>query len=170
MLNINEQDRQVSKYLKEINVKTDIIYLANRENDDEWQCDEWTILFNGEAFTFKTGLGHRVKLNHGKLTPKQREELKELKECISANFAIHEIVQRQLIAVKPTQASVLYCLLLDSTANDESFNTWCDNLGYDNDSIKALNIYKACCDNAEKLNKVFTREQQQKLNELLEDY
>jgi len=52
---------------------------------------------------------------------------------------------------KPTAYDVLYCLRLDSEADNMSFNDWCDMCGYDNDSISALKIYHACQENARKL-------------------
>jgi len=70
----------------------------------------------------------------------------------------------------PTNADIMCSLLLDASAADESFSTWCDNYGYDADSIKALNIYKACCDEAIYLRKTFTREQITNMQTALEDY
>lgn len=45
---------------------------------------------------------------------------------------------------EPTAAGVLACLLSDGGAVDETFDEWCANLGYDEDSRKALKTFKAC--------------------------
>ncbi len=72
--------------------------------------------------------------------------------------------------VNPVAASVLYSLLSDAEAVHENFTEWAENLGYDNDSIKALNVYNACCETGKALRKVFTPEQMSELRELLKDY
>jgi hypothetical protein len=72
--------------------------------------------------------------------------------------------------VAPTAASVLYSLVSDSNALYSSFKHWCDDYGYDSDSIKAFDTYRACCEIGEKLAKVFTRVQMNELRELLQDY
>ena len=46
---------------------------------------------------------------------------------------------------------ILSCLYWDSLSGSESFNDFCDNYGYDNDSLKALDIYRNCMDTATKL-------------------
>jgi hypothetical protein len=51
----------------------------------------------------------------------------------------------------PTAYDLLYCLRSDAESVNESFDSWCSNFGYDNDSIKALNTYNACVENARKL-------------------
>jgi len=43
---------------------------------------------------------------------------------------------------EPTAASVFASVLMDCT--DEPFEDWCDELGFDNDSIKAHRIWEAC--------------------------
>lgn len=56
---------------------------------------------------------------------------------------------------RPTVADVLYSLFSDATAADENFSDWCANYGYSDDSIKALNIYKACTETAQNLRRQF---------------
>lgn len=43
----------------------------------------------------------------------------------------------------PTLADVLDCLATDAQCGSETFEDFCANLGYDNDSIKALNTFNA---------------------------
>ncbi len=45
---------------------------------------------------------------------------------------------------KPTAADVLYSLVADSSACDETFDDWASNCGYDSDSIKANALYLTC--------------------------
>jgi len=44
----------------------------------------------------------------------------------------------------PTASDLIWAVATDSTALEESFNDWCDNLGYTTDSITARSTYKAC--------------------------
>lgn len=44
----------------------------------------------------------------------------------------------------PCLADLIHCLLLDSSASDQSFEYWCSDCGYDTDSRKALDAYLAC--------------------------
>ena len=47
--------------------------------------------------------------------------------------------------IAPTIAKVLYSVTEDAiSARDYSFEEWCANLGYSDDSIKAKNIYDTC--------------------------
>jgi len=57
---------------------------------------------------------------------------------------------------------------LDAQAADSNFNDWCINFGYDNDSIKALNTYKQCCDIAVRLRQYFTAEQRKAITEIVD--
>lgn len=71
---------------------------------------------------------------------------------------------------KPLIADVLSCLISDANAENENFNDWCDNLGYSNDSIKAMKTYKECLDVAIALRKHFPHETLSLVRELLENY
>jgi hypothetical protein len=70
----------------------------------------------------------------------------------------------------PEAASVLNCLVLDSSAKDYSFVEWCREYGYDDDSRGAERIYNACVKTARELDCVFTSEQLAHLRGLLEGY
>jgi hypothetical protein len=48
------------------------------------------------------------------------------------------------ITTEPTSYDMLYCLLSDASANDMSFEDFCGEFGYDLDSRKAEETYKAC--------------------------
>lgn len=71
---------------------------------------------------------------------------------------------------KPTNSDIMYSILLDAAAGDQSFNDWCDDFGYDQDSMKAFKMYQACCEEGVNLKKTFTREQIEEMRTALEDY
>ena len=62
----------------------------------------------------------------------------------------------------PTDDDILSCVKMDYHNTAEQYPTFadfCDELGYDNDSISSEKIYKNCLKQAEKLHKVFTDEE-----------
>lgn len=69
----------------------------------------------------------------------------------------------------PKPADVLYSLLMDCTQG-EDFKNWCDNFGFDPDSIKALKVYEACQANETKLKNVLPDEVFKQLQIELQDY
>ena len=71
---------------------------------------------------------------------------------------------------KPRKADIMHCLISDASAADENFTDWCETFGYSDDSIKALNTYKACIETARALRKYIGREDLAAIAELLKDY
>jgi len=72
-------------------------------------------------------------------------------------------------AVPPRAADVLYCLTSDAQAEHMSFAWWCANFGYDTDSISALNTYNECVKEAEKLRRIFSREEINAIEEMVRE-
>lgn len=68
---------------------------------------------------------------------------------------------------KPAVQDVLHSLFSDAMAGNLSFNDWCDEYGYSNDSISALNTYKQCCDTAEKLRMYFDHETRKQIEQII---
>lgn len=52
--------------------------------------------------------------------------------------------------------NALNCIFWDSYAAQNTFEDFCSEFGYSDDSIKALKTYKECKRNAERLNKLFS--------------
>lgn len=63
----------------------------------------------------------------------------------------------------PTNYDILACLMVDYS---EDFNDFCDNFGYDNDSIKAMNAYEDIQEESEALKALFDEEQLELLHEI----
>lgn len=71
----------------------------------------------------------------------------------------------------PTIDEVLYSLQIDSDViNYDNFEQWANGMGYDSDSIKDFEIYKACEKIAREFSKLLTKKQREELAELLQDY
>ncbi|MCP4489793.1 MAG: hypothetical protein GY820_21120 [Gammaproteobacteria bacterium] len=169
MSSINRQDKEVSQYLIDKGIKTSYALLQQSHDLDEWECDKWLIKIGGESFEYHTDTGHRlVKKSFRCADKKDQKFIRELKALWDVRHMVsnNELVQ----PVPPTQASVLHCVLLDTQLGNETFNNWCADLCYDTDSRKAMDIYLACQENGAKLSKVFSADQINELETILEDY
>lgn len=73
---------------------------------------------------------------------------------------------------KPNLLDVLHCLVSDADVlNHTSFESWAGDLGYDTDSRKAEDIYRACLKNAHDLMPIIGGPKGlAKLQELFQDY
>lgn len=130
--------------------------LVGETKRDGWTCDEWRVSFTKRAQSggkiaemetrFYTGTGHR------KAPAKRASWTNEPRP------------------VAPTAANVLHSLLMDAQGAEQPFDYWAADYGYDTDSIKALNIYNACCDIRRQVNTFFTRDEREQLRAMLEDY
>ena len=66
----------------------------------------------------------------------------------------------------------IYSLLLDAQAYEYSYNfaDFCNNFGYDSDSMKEYKIYLACKKQAERLHKLFNDLEIEELQQAFEQY
>lgn len=160
---------EIEQAVIELLVKHKIQYSINAAGvglkRDNWVCDGWTIeLSNGgksQYFEFFTGIGHRVvpSLYRFQITREYRGS-----RMLASKLA------EQAKPTRPGITSVLHSLVIDAQAINESFSNWCDNFGYDSDSIKSLNTYNTCCENAKKLQHVIPRNVISELSEIVSNY
>lgn len=143
------------------------------EKSDDWQktAFKWIIKINDVEFDYYTG--------HGNVTPKKllwhdKNHLKQLQATQNAfNERLTNEGFKQLLSyvepIKPKIEDVLYSLVLDSEACEMSFEDWCCNFGCDTDSIEALETYRACQKNTDKLRKagIYINDE---LREFFQDY
>lgn len=118
------------------------------EGKDGWDHFLWNIQIGGKnskVFTtqYKCGLGHVIKSKQSWVEDKPKA---------------------------PSNSDIMYSLLLDSEASDYSFSEWCDNFGFDSDSISVFNTYQQCENIGKQLKRVFSREQIEAMREALQDY
>lgn len=123
-----------------------ITYVGETTRDNNWKCDQWRVELSNKlgmwSTDYFTGLGLRNKPNASRDVAKPN---------------------------KPTVADVLYSLFNDANAADYNFSDWCDEYGYSDDSIKALNMYKACLDTATALRKYFSPEQRAAIQSIIQE-
>ena len=123
------------------NLPVKIDYVAETIRDNDWSCDQWRVTISSKA-----GFNHFDYFTGLGLRSKLDKP------------------------IRPKVANVLHSLILDASAADENFHDWCDNYGYSNDSIKAMNIYKECLETAQVLRKHFSLDTLRQVRELLQDY
>lgn len=91
------------------------------------------------------------------------------KEFITDFYMSSGLVDKRNKPKKPTKKDLLYSMIMDDVSNI-NFNDFCDEFGYDKDSIKSLEIYKGCLKETEAYYDMFDSEERGILKELLEDY
>jgi hypothetical protein len=133
----------------EFNIETlpvKITYVGETVRDNAWKCDQWRVELSNKlgmwSTDYFTGLGLRTKPRTSWDSPRPK---------------------------KPTIADVLYSLFTDASAADYNFSDWCDTFGYSDDSIKALNTYKACLEIATALRKYFSPDQRKAIQSIIEE-
>ena len=162
---INPIETAITEYLKAQGVTYSVLP-AGAKKLDGWECDSWSVWFERDGkdrleSTFHTGLGHRES------KVPMPVDIARLGKNIIARV---EWEKRNVVPVAPHAASVLSSLLLDSSSAEQNFHDWCDELGYDKDSIKAQGIYNACCETLTKMRAFFTGTERQEIQDILQDY
>jgi len=119
-------------------METKIKFIAKIESD-EWSHYLWSAVINGKVFEYRTGLGC--------IKPKSK-------------FIVTDIPK------VPTIDEVLHALFLDASVGEMSFDDFCSDLGYSNDSIKALDTYRACSKNAKLLREALGKDYQTEMERI----
>ncbi len=142
-----------------------VVQYLGQINLDAWECDQWRVTIGQGKDTFSTmyhtGLGHR-KVKKGAYMPNPPFR--------QGTMAYESWAKVNIVPVKPDNKGIMFSLLMDSSAQDYNFNDYCAEYGYENDSIKSLNIYKSCMETGENLRKVFSRDTLSRMKTALEDY
>lgn len=169
-------DEKIDDYLASIGATLTATYLHKTQRDKR-ECDAWSVQIktprHSEVTPFFTGLGLRAKP-----TPLQKHAAQRSVGLMPTDQKNNTSTYRRYLThvetlrepKAPTAASVLHSLLLDAQALEQSFSDWAGDLGFDTDSRKALSTYEACCESGQTMRKLFTRQQRETLNKLLEDY
>ena len=137
--------------IKQVADKITIQFIRNplTPKSDNWHdtAHEWRYtLPNGQTGAYYTGLGHR----ESKKFADDRATFNRLQHKTLTESGLKSLLDASL-PKKPSGIDILAALSNDEQAANESFNDFCENYGYDSDSIKALGIYQACCESAKKL-------------------
>lgn len=106
--------------------------------------DKWNITVSYKLKSYSTsyfaGIGNReliraVKKEGNRYYNRMLDQFKTELEACRAQW---------LKLINPNIADVMHCLLIDARCSEGTFEDFCDELGYNSDSIKDLNTYLAC--------------------------
>ena len=91
------------------------------------------------------------------------------KEYVTDFYMGSGLVDKMGKPKKPTKKDILYSMIIDDVS-DLDFNDFCNEFGYNNDSIKALKVYESCKRETKAYYNMFDSKEREVLRELLEDY
>lgn len=119
---------KINKQVKEdLGIEFEVTYegFKTSEHDKDWYADWWTITGKGDfKMRYGTGVGRRMYFWGG-----------------YGQGALEAYI------VPPSAMDILYSVQVENP-HDETFETWCDEFGYDPDSRKAEKVYNACVQQA----------------------
>jgi hypothetical protein len=139
---------------------------------DEWPCIRYSVGIGGEFFEYSLGIGHvdfkdarAVALGDkgARVHPFTREDVYFLNSLAAGKTPIDKKYTATLAAKvanyqkkQPNPAEVLASVCREGLDADESFESWCGNFGYEEDSRKAEAIYRQCTDNGKKARRLLS--------------
>lgn len=139
-------------------MKSEIKFISLNDGPGvEWPHFQWQVTINGIGFEYRTGLGHRTDFFKGMRRIGQGDSWHPRNKRPAGSVTLESA---KCWAHSPKIEDVLECLVSDMDAGAQSFHDFCDNFGYDRDSIKALDLYRACMESGEKLRRALGGEYQ----------
>lgn len=124
---------------------------------------KYKITIGKETFDYSTGLGWlslkkqdgTTRLDISNLDLETKIQVVKSVLGFYKNLSVYDLENTDIVYRKnPIASEILEFLYSDRDCGSYSFYEFCDNLGYDRDSIKALDTYRACMENAEKVNRL----------------
>lgn len=147
-----------------------------------WEFDKWDIrieygktseYFRGEpvyrseySLEYKMGLGHRKTEKAFILAKREDASLARVKNPVKLDRNKGEYVY----AIEPKVLDIFHSIVLDGNLAQESFEDFCSNCGYSEDSRKALECYLACQKEGDFFRRAFNAEQREKITKFFCDY
>lgn len=172
-------DQAIEKF--GIQIKSTFIPFGVSQNfDKKWQSLNWEVelsINQGKvqvgSFPFSSGIAHCPAYKKTWRNPFHKEKAIQ-HECHYGKSALKTNIDSIFKYGRPILPDIndfIYSLIGDSSVvNYGDFPTWADSFGYNNDSIKALNIYKDCVKTANKMISAFGLKGMADLIEAFENY
>jgi hypothetical protein len=144
-----------------LNLTAKHVRLVEVSEKEPWEHDLWDVVitYNGKTYTteYSTGMGHR-KVAPGVETFYQGGRKKYATAGSVAHTETEAAKKNFTKPVAPVLADVISSIVMDAGSAEDTFEDWCDNLGFDSDSRKALETYMKCQEARSKFLKVFGSE------------
>lgn len=140
-------------------------------------CINWRVTLTGRngaviyATDYTQGAGHLPgKIRHAGNRKSLFNYAAEVEACEAGRALPYGMTGGAVALAPPTLEDVLYSLVVDSGADDQTFEEWCSNFGYDADSRKAETTYRQCADIGRALRLALGAGALGRLRELYQDY
>ncbi|MEA3430320.1 MAG: hypothetical protein U9R08_03530 [Nanoarchaeota archaeon] len=174
---MDDYEKQAEQFLADTQTTftTEFVKHGKHFVDDEEERDIYKVTFTrGERSFFVMfgrsidGSGYKVKtssnnrLHGGNYYATLPMTLKDVKKKVKAQFETLSGIKIEE-PKEPTAYDVLTCL---QKYDPETFKDFCDNFGYDRDSIKANKIYKAVCEEYKNVLTIWSDKEIEKLQEM----
>ena len=169
-------DLRIAEYLREQAIIISPVFV--RALSGEWPHDLFHVTLQSPSHMFstefKTGTAFRLGVKENRLTVRERAAIKTVKalypsrKTVTAPVSVAGWLKHH--AILPAQASILHSVLVDAAAADQSFDDWCGDYGYNDDSLADQRTYQLCRDLLRDLRALLTTEQRSHVQTLLEDY
>lgn len=170
---MSEYTQMADTFLANAHAKMDIRFIGRAVNV-EWD-ERNSDLRNLYDVTITTPRGsmsirfwdsiHNTQITQMSVEEYAKRRFKAEYKCLTIGDRIK--AQKELKSMqaeaKPTAYDVLACL---TKYDCGSFDNFCTEYGYSNDSIRAMKTYLACCDEYRNLRRIFTVGQMAKLSEI----
>lgn len=145
---------------EEMGIEVTARHVALETDERGWMYDLWvcTLYCEGRtaSFEYKTGIGHRtlapmVQRSGDKFwfsnsgdTAHSVEQAAARNMLILPRYKSDVGVNKRGSFKGPSVGDIISSLISDSSAMEETFDDWCSTYEYNNDSLKALNLYLTC--------------------------
>jgi hypothetical protein len=142
---------------------------VSRNRDEKYPSLNWlvSLLRNGVVFIsnleYSAGCAHCPSYKHVEDHDSRNWVMKECLQGLSYK-------KRSSGAIMPDKLDVVYSLLTDGDVNGRSFEEWASDFGYDTDSRKAEQSYRACLAIESSWRKAFSAADLELLRALFQDY
>ncbi len=163
-----EYAKPVDEYLESIGVKV-VITKNAKQNCPNWgECKEYHLNRYGTSkIPHNHGFEYDIFLERGKKHECLGSFWASINDCYKTRNALaYEILIITNHNFLPSAYGVLSAFMNDVHTNRMTFQDWASDLGYDTDSRKAEQTYRACLEISIKLQRFFSAEEIEKLQEL----
>ena len=173
---------EISDVLKSMNIgveSTFIPFSQSRSKGEKYHNLNWTIAvtINGNAIlytNYSAGQAHCPAYKwKGDGIDKHNAIISECETGFTHgnSWGVNSPYPMRKHPIKPNVTDVIYSILMSSNALDCSgFEDWCDDYGYESDSIKAKAIYNQCVGIGLQFRNALSRGQLEELQEAFQDY
>lgn len=166
---------ELDAFIDSLKLEYNVVFIPQSVSRNAGQTDRslnWMISIRANGVVLSTeymqGIGHLPIPNSMKTIPRNRVIRHDWEKKAVESGKCGEYHQTMIPA--PKIRDVLYSVVLDSDAADETFDDWCWNTGFDNDSRSAERTYNACRENGLLLRKMIGADAVAKFRELFQDY